>query len=129
MSADPLIEEITRAVPAFPRSRILVLGDLMLDHYLLGGVERISPEGPVPVVRVRSEHHSLGGAGNVAKNLAALGVRPHPGVRVRGRRPGQGLLQVVDREGEDSVVLRDPARRPPSDQDHRPDPQVSGGSG
>jgi rfaE bifunctional protein kinase chain/domain len=53
--------------------RIGVLGDLMVDHYLLGEATRISPEAPVPVVEVREERHHLGGAGNVAVNLQALG--------------------------------------------------------
>lgn len=55
---------------------ILILGDVMLDHYIVGAVERISPEAPVPVVRVETEYHRLGGAGNVAKNIASLGGRP-----------------------------------------------------
>lgn len=54
--------------------RILVVGDLMLDVYLRGGASRISPEAPVPVVHVDDEWHALGGAANVAANLAALGA-------------------------------------------------------
>ena len=52
---------------------ILVVGDVMLDRYWFGAVERISPEAPVPVVRVDSREHRLGGAGNVACNITALG--------------------------------------------------------
>ncbi len=55
--------------------RILVVGDLMLDVYLRGGASRISPEAPVPVVRVRDEWRALGGAANVAANLVALGAK------------------------------------------------------
>ena len=55
------------------RARVLVYGDLMLDQYLWGKVDRISPEAPVPVVEVESESIMLGGAANVAKNIAALG--------------------------------------------------------
>ena len=55
--------------------RILVMGDLMLDHYQWGDAERISPEAPVPVVKVRGEEFRLGGAANVVNNLAALGCR------------------------------------------------------
>jgi len=62
-------------VDRFPRKRILVVGDLMLDQFIRGGVSRISPEAPVPVVQVRSESFVLGGAGNVAHNLSALGAR------------------------------------------------------
>jgi len=57
------------------RPRILVVGDLMIDHYLWGKTERISPEAPVPVVDVREESEVLGGAGNVVNNLVALGAR------------------------------------------------------
>src|SRR3989339_1421517 len=55
--------------------RILVVGDLMLDKYTWGQVERISPEAPIPVVKVLREEYRLGGAGSVAANLAALGAR------------------------------------------------------
>ena len=55
--------------------QILVVGDVMLDHYVIGGCQRISPEAPVPVVKVEREAHSLGGAGNVVSNLRALGAR------------------------------------------------------
>ena len=55
-------------------ARVLVIGDIMLDHYILGKCERISPEAPVPVVEMTSEYYTLGGAGNVLKNLTALGA-------------------------------------------------------
>nr|MCU0808163.1 bifunctional heptose 7-phosphate kinase/heptose 1-phosphate adenyltransferase [Candidatus Contendobacter sp.] len=54
--------------------RVLVVGDLMLDRYLWGDVERISPEAPVPVVRLTRESDRVGGAGNVAANLVGLGL-------------------------------------------------------
>ena len=57
----------------FPRRRVLVVGDLMLDRYVYGGVSRISPEAPVPVVRVEKETSMPGGASNVACNVRALG--------------------------------------------------------
>jgi D-beta-D-heptose 7-phosphate kinase/D-beta-D-heptose 1-phosphate adenosyltransferase len=57
--------------------RVAVIGDLMLDSYLYGDVSRISPEAPVPVMRATTETMVAGGAGNVAANLAALGVRAH----------------------------------------------------
>jgi rfaE bifunctional protein kinase chain/domain len=56
------------------RHRIAVIGDAMLDVYLTGDVERVSPEAPVPVVRVRERRYALGGAANVAQNVAALGA-------------------------------------------------------
>src|SRR5436305_12088881 len=55
--------------------RVAVVGDAMLDVYLRGEVERISPEAPVPVVRVHERRYALGGAGNVAQNVCAVGAR------------------------------------------------------
>jgi len=54
-------------------STIAVVGDVMLDHFVVGGVERISPEAPVPIVRFTREEHRIGGAANVAHNVSALG--------------------------------------------------------
>jgi D-beta-D-heptose 7-phosphate kinase/D-beta-D-heptose 1-phosphate adenosyltransferase len=63
------------ALNRFRRSHLLVVGDLMLDRFLWGDVERISPEAPVPVLRVTSESFRLGGAANVAHNIRSLGGR------------------------------------------------------
>ncbi len=60
-------------IPKFDSARVLVVGDVMLDRYWQGGTSRISPEAPVPVVRVSSTEACPGGAGNVALNIAALG--------------------------------------------------------
>src|SRR5690348_17543854 len=57
-------------------TRILCVGDVMLDHYVYGQVERVSPEAPIPVLRVERETRTLGGAGNVLRNLQALGLSP-----------------------------------------------------
>lgn len=64
--------KIEKIFTRFPKCQILVVGDLMLDRYLIGNVSRISPEAPVPVVDINKEEHLLGGAANVAKNIAAL---------------------------------------------------------
>ena len=56
------------------RVKILVVGDLMLDHYIWGSCERISPEAPVQVVKINNETYTLGGAGNVVRNLLSLGA-------------------------------------------------------
>jgi len=62
----------------FPKKKIIVIGDLMLDRYVWGTVNRISPEAPVPVVEVTREFTRLGGAANVANNLYSLGATPFP---------------------------------------------------
>jgi bifunctional ADP-heptose synthase (sugar kinase/adenylyltransferase) len=58
-----------------PEARIAVIGDLMLDVYLDGSIERISPEAPVPVVRAHDQRHVPGGAANVAANVLSFGAR------------------------------------------------------
>ena len=68
-------EEITHLFNKFNTSRVLVIGDVMVDSYLIGKVDRISPEAPVPVVWVRKESYMPGGASNVANNLSSLGGR------------------------------------------------------
>ncbi len=78
-------------IPDFTKARVLVAGDVMLDRYLFGGTSRISPEAPVPVVHVRSTEDRAGGAGNVAVNLAALGVRT-------------SLLGIVGQDAEADVL-------------------------
>jgi D-beta-D-heptose 7-phosphate kinase / D-beta-D-heptose 1-phosphate adenosyltransferase len=82
---------VTLTIPDFSAARVLVAGDVMLDRYLFGGTSRISPEAPVPVVHVRSYDDRAGGAGNVAVNLAALGVRT-------------GLLGIVGKDAEAEVL-------------------------
>lgn len=70
-------ERAKSIIDSFRNLNILVIGDVMLDHYLFGNVERISPEAPVPVVEVISEEYRLGGAANVANNLSSLGVKAY----------------------------------------------------
>lgn len=65
---------LEKLVDAFARLRLLVVGDVVLDEYLWGEVDRVSPEAPVPVVHVRRESMVLGGAGNVVRNVVALGA-------------------------------------------------------
>ncbi len=69
-------EELIKSLEHISGQPILVVGDVMLDHYQWGDVSRISPEAPVPVVYVLQETYSLGGAGNVAKNIKSLGGEP-----------------------------------------------------
>ena len=68
------VQSILQAVPSL---KVLVIGDAMLDHYIFGDAERISPEAPVPVVAVDREAYRLGGACNVALNAKSLGCARH----------------------------------------------------
>src|SRR5438477_400550 len=72
-SLDP--DRARELVGRFAGLPVLVVGDVMLDRFIVGRVTRISPEAPVPIVRFESEHVRLGGAANVAHNLVALGAR------------------------------------------------------
>jgi len=71
----PAISRLKKLIPKFKKIRVAVLGDLMLDRYLCGTASRLSPEAPVSVVDFESQSDFLGGAANVAANLAALGAR------------------------------------------------------
>jgi D-beta-D-heptose 7-phosphate kinase/D-beta-D-heptose 1-phosphate adenosyltransferase len=110
-------ERITpeRAEPVLRRfagRRLLVLGDLMLDEYLWGKARRISPEAPVPVVEIERESFRLGGAGNVASNLVALGARALL-VAVTGEDAAAERLRVLlAEEGLDGDGLLTDATRP-----------------
>jgi D-beta-D-heptose 7-phosphate kinase/D-beta-D-heptose 1-phosphate adenosyltransferase len=73
MRRDPRRRRLESVVRRFARTRLLVIGDLMLDQFIYGRVSRISPEAPVPIVQVTGESAHLGGAANVAANVRALG--------------------------------------------------------
>jgi D-beta-D-heptose 7-phosphate kinase/D-beta-D-heptose 1-phosphate adenosyltransferase len=105
------LDHLQGIVDKFAGRRLLVLGDLMLDHYLWGRCERISPEAPVPVVEVQRESSSLGGAGNVAANLAALGAEPVLVGLVGEDGRAQQLFEAFAARGVDTrAIVRDPLR-------------------
>ena len=88
--------KVTEAVlKGFNKCRVLVVGDLMLDRYLWGAVERISPEAPVPVVRLDHKTHAAGGAANVAVNLGALGCKASVVGILGADEDGRHLLEVL----------------------------------
>jgi D-beta-D-heptose 7-phosphate kinase/D-beta-D-heptose 1-phosphate adenosyltransferase len=107
MSASDLAAILTRA----GGRRVLVVGDLMLDHFVVGRVERISPEAPVPVVTFDSEEYRLGGAANVAHNVRAMGARVEI-VGVLGRdADGARLRSALDDAGISTAGLVEDAGR------------------
>jgi D-beta-D-heptose 7-phosphate kinase/D-beta-D-heptose 1-phosphate adenosyltransferase len=79
-------------------ARVAVIGDVMLDRYVYGEAERISPEAPVPVLRVREETEMLGGAGNVLRNLAALGAKASCLAVVGDDADGARVAELLARE-------------------------------
>ena len=95
----------------FSTCRLLVVGDLMIDEYVWGNVDRISPEAPVPVVSVTQEKYTLGGSGNVVNNLAALGTN----ILVAGVTGNDSGAELIVRRitslGVDTAgIIQDPRR-------------------
>ena len=87
--------------------RVLVVGDAMLDRYWFGSVDRISPEAPVPVVRVQREEERLGGAANVALNVKKLGAASTLLTVVGDDAPARTLQSLLEREGVATLLGRD----------------------
>ncbi|WP_024298590.1 bifunctional D-glycero-beta-D-manno-heptose-7-phosphate kinase/D-glycero-beta-D-manno-heptose 1-phosphate adenylyltransferase HldE [Methylomicrobium lacus] len=85
--------------PDFSRARIIVVGDVMLDRYWSGQAARISPEAPVPVVKVKGSEERIGGAGNVALNIAKLGGKVTLLAVVGDDAEGQTIKQLLEAEG------------------------------
>lgn len=80
-------------IDRFPRAKVLVLGDLMIDHFIWGKVSRISPEAPVPVVEVDADHLLLGGSANVLHNIHAIGGRGYVSGVVGADKIGKRLIR------------------------------------
>jgi len=104
-------DRLTHLLSAMGGVRVLVVGDLMLDRYISGSVDRVSPEAPVPVVRVQGESWAVGGAANVAANVLALGAA----CRVVGctgeDEAGRILLEALSASGgEVAGVVMDSSR-------------------
>jgi len=96
----------------YPGMHVWVIGDLMLDEYVMGAVERISPEAPVPVVRVRDTEHRLGGAANVARQVAALGASVCLAGVIGEDATGDDFLRLCAVSNIDTrAVIRLPERR------------------
>lgn len=93
---------------AFANAKVLVVGDIMLDRYWFGDVERISPEAPVPVVLVGNTEERLGGASNVAINGASLGAQVCLMGVVGQDEPGRILKSLLESSGVETRLLEDP---------------------
>jgi rfaE bifunctional protein kinase chain/domain len=102
-------EAATSIVPAarLARSRVLVVGDVMLDRYWFGDTERISPEAPVPVVLVQRTEERLGGAANVARNAAALGAQAALLCVIGADEPGERIVELLGQSRVAAHIERD----------------------
>ena len=90
-------------------ARILVVGDMMLDRYWFGDVDRISPEAPVPVVQIKRQDERLGGAANVARNVAALGAQAAMLGVIGDDEPGRSIETLLGESHVTGHLHRDPA--------------------
>ncbi len=95
------------ALPETAAARILVVGDIMLDRYWFGEVSRISPEAPVPVVKIERTEERPGGAANVARNCVALGARAALLSVVGADEAGASLARLMEAEGVETSLHED----------------------
>jgi rfaE bifunctional protein kinase chain/domain len=95
----------------FKNKKILVIGDVMLDRYMIGDVQRISPEAPVPVVELKKEEDRLGGAANVALNIISLGAEVVLATVIGSDVYGQRIIELCSENKIDSrTILQLPSR-------------------
>ena len=106
-----LINKVRSIQSAQKQPAILVIGDLMIDHYIWGNATRLSPEAPVPIVNVKNESTTLGGAGNVVQNLVALGANVTVAGVIGDDATGRQLIEVLENEGvKTDTIIKDSAR-------------------
>jgi D-beta-D-heptose 7-phosphate kinase/D-beta-D-heptose 1-phosphate adenosyltransferase len=104
-------KRLTAYIDRFPTTRVLIVGDIVLDHYIWGKVTRISPEAPVPVVNVTRENFLLGGAANVANNIQALGGAVSVCGVIGRDEAGKQLFHLLNKQGiSTNGIIVDPAR-------------------
>lgn len=97
---------IRKLIDNFKNIKIAVIGDLMLDEYVIGKVERISPEAPVPVVKVLKEKFVLGGSANVVNNLASLGAKVICGGLVGKDDNSEKLINAFSENVDTSLIIK-----------------------
>lgn len=106
-----LTEKLYQAHHNNPTPNILVIGDLMLDHYLFGSATRLSPEAPVPIVKANKESKIIGGAANVASNLIDLGAKVYLGGVVGNDEFAEDVKQLLEAKGINSqLIINDESR-------------------
>ena len=104
-------ERLLACLPRLAGAQVLIVGDVMLDEYYLGDAERISPEAPVPVVKISEDRLTLGGAGNVARNIRSLGGQPHL-IAICGQDNGGAEIEALCRDEDIAAsLIRVPGRR------------------
>lgn len=107
-----LLDKIRSVQNTPSQPNILVIGDIMIDHYIWGVATRLSPEAPVPVVNVSRESTTLGGAGNVAQNLISLGAKVTLAGVIGEDAAGSELIAILNKENVDTCALVKDTSRP-----------------
>ncbi|QJD97502.1 D-glycero-beta-D-manno-heptose-7-phosphate kinase [Mucilaginibacter robiniae] len=107
-----LIDKVRSIQQSQKQPNVLVIGDLMIDHYVWGNATRLSPEAPVPVVNVKSESTTLGGAANVAQNLITLGAKVTLTGIIGDDAAGRQLISILEQEGIDTCAIIQDTNRP-----------------
>ena len=105
-------QELDKIFAGMEGQHIVVVGDVMLDNYWWGNVERISPEAPVPVVAISRRESRLGGAANVALNCIALGAKVTLASVVGNDDDGDLLIALANKAGIDTSLLMKSDKRP-----------------
>jgi len=105
-------ERLERILERMADVPVLIVGDVVLDEYVVGSVDRVSPEAPVPVVHVQEERVALGGAANVARNVAALGGRAMISAVIGDDAAGNEIARLLDDLGIDASGLVVTSGRP-----------------
>ncbi len=103
--------QLVPLIGALAGARVLSVGDVMLDHFHYGTVDRISPEAPIPVLKVEDEDSMLGGAGNVVRNLVALGAKTRFVTVIGNDRAGKEVAKQIKAHGITDKPIVDKGRR------------------
>jgi rfaE bifunctional protein kinase chain/domain len=106
-----LTDKVLSLQSAQKQPSILVIGDLMIDHYIWGNATRLSPEAPVPIVNVKNESTTLGGAGNVVQNLVSFGANVIVAGVIGNDAMGNQLIEILEAEGvKTNIIIKDNSR-------------------
>ncbi|MDB4918115.1 D-glycero-beta-D-manno-heptose-7-phosphate kinase [Mucilaginibacter sp.] len=106
-----IIDKVLSLQSAQKQPSILVIGDLMIDHYIWGNATRLSPEAPVPIVNVKNESTTLGGAGNVVQNLVSFGANVIVAGVIGNDAMGNQLIEILEAEGvKTNIIIKDNSR-------------------
>ncbi|HRN55834.1 MAG TPA: PfkB family carbohydrate kinase, partial [Agriterribacter sp.] len=105
------MNDIANLFESFKHIKVGIVGDVMLDTYMWGKVDRISPEAPVPVVAVNKKEYRIGGAGNVALNICSLGAKASVITVTGNDDDGHALQQMFLEQGIDTAFILQSSKR------------------